>query len=427
MKFLKKFLRKNWVFLFLILIALPFRFYHFTYPILDSFNFRQAQTATIALNFYKNGINLLQTELDIFGIGKERFLTLEFPLYEAIVAILYKIFFVSDMWGRLVSIIVGFIGAWYLYKLVILLLKNNKIAFFSAFFYLFSPLNMFYQRTFMIEPTIIVLLLAAGYYFCHFVNYQDKKSYFLAIILLSLGFMHKGLYGPFWLLPMFIYYLRKQSFKKIMTIRSILLLLLPLLILFLWQEHVNKINTFAGHSFFTTTNPGHLEWNFGSLEERFSISGWQFRLQQVLNGIFLKPGLLLFLIGFLTVTKIDNSGFLLFWVISQAIYFVVLFRIQQQNYYQIIMTPVFSVFMSIGLLSLIDKINVIVKKFLSKAAKLLLFWPASAFSSFILKLNLTNRRRTHRAPSFESINKWPDYITTRQNCQHFGLAPFHKM
>src|SRR3989338_394070 len=353
----RRFIIIHKLFITLILIVVPFRLYHLTYPILDSFNFRQAQTATFALNFYKHGINLFRTELDIFCIGRQKYLTLEFPIYEALVAVLYKLLFVSDIWGRLVSITFGFIGAWYLYKIVGLLIRNKKIAVYSIFFFIFAPLNMFYQRAFMIEPTIIALLLAGTFYYLEWVNYQDRKSYFLALLLLTFGFMHKGLYGPFWLLPMVMYYLKKNSFKQIFSFKFLFVILVPLILLFWWQHHVNSINTYAGHVFFTLTNPGQIEWNFGFFTDRLSASEWSFRLHQVLNGIFLKPGLIFFIIGLFVVKKIDKSNFFLFWIISQFIYFVTLFRIQQQNYYQTIMVPAFSVLMAIGLSLTTDVIN----------------------------------------------------------------------
>ena len=102
-------------------------------------SFRQAQTATVALNFYKEGINPFKSQLDIFGMGKEKYLTLEFPLYQMIVAVLYRLFGVSDIWGRLVSVVFGFIGSIYLYLIVIALLKNTRLAVLAVFFFpLFS-------------------------------------------------------------------------------------------------------------------------------------------------------------------------------------------------------------------------------------------------------------------------------------------------
>lgn len=371
----KSFLKRNLV-LFLILIILPFRLYNIRQPLVNITNFRQAQTATVVLNFYKNGINLFRTELDIFGMGKEKYLTLEFPLYEAIVAIFYKIFFVHDMWGRVVSVIAGILGAIYLCKLVILLFKNKKLAFFSSFFFLFMPLNMFYQQDFLIETTVIFFILAGAYYFCHFVKYQNKLSSILAIFFLSLGFIQKGMYGPFWLLPLSWYYVRSfvpshlrgglvasghlaggTLFRINSYVKYILLVGIPLTVLFLWQRHVNYINTIHGHDYFTTYSKGQLLWNFGTLSDRISLSLWQVRLRQILNGIFLKPGLLMFLMGLFSLFRIKNKGFLYTWFFSQIIYFMIFFRIQSHIYYQMVMTPVISLFMAGGLIRVVGWIH----------------------------------------------------------------------
>lgn len=340
--------------IFFIAIFLPFRLYHLDYPLLDAFNFRQTQTATIALNFYKNGIDLFKTEIDIAGIGRERFLTLEFPLYQAIVTILYKSFFFHELWGRVVSISAGFIAALYLYKLVRLILRNDKLAVLSSFFFLAVPLNLFYQRSFMIEPTIIAVLLIGLYHYCQWVLKRDRLSFFASLIFLTLGFVQKGLYGPFWLLPMTVLYIKKYSLKRVFDFRFLIIALFPLLVLFFWQDHINRLNTQSGHYFFTSYNLGHLEWNFGTLRERFLWPLWEFKLKQVLNGLFLKPGLLFFMIGFLTLYKKDKYRFFYCWIFSQIVYFVVLFRIQQQNYYQLIITPITSVFIAYGLLSLVN-------------------------------------------------------------------------
>ncbi len=409
MKKIWQFIKLHKIFILLFLIAVPFRLYHLTYPILDSFNFRQAQTATFTLNFYKHGINLFRTELDIFGIGPQRYLTLEFPIYEAIVALLYKLFFVSEIWGRIVSITAGFTGAWYLYKIVDLLIKDKKIAVYSVFFFLFAPLNMFYQRAFMIEPTIIALLLAGTYYYLTWVNHQDNKSYFVALLLLTFGFMHKGLYGPFWLLPMVVYYLKKKSTKQIFSFQFLTVILVPLILLFLWQHHVNNINTYAGHVFFTLNNPGQLEWNFGFLADRLSLSDWSFRLHQVLNGIFLKPGILFFIIGLFVVKKIDKSNFFLFWMISQLIYFFTLFRIQQQNYYQTIMVPAFSVFMAIGLFEIIKEIN---RKILNKILNKRFYIHVSRLFLILLFSALIYKSWINTLPSFFIDWDWYQRLQT---------------
>lgn len=338
-------------------MVLPFRLYAITNPLIDAPNFRQTQTATVARNFYRNGINLFQTELDIFGIGNEKYLTLEFPLYEAIVTIFYKTFFFSEIWGRIVSVAAGFISGYYLYRLTKLVFRNNKLAIFSYLFFLFIPLNLYYQRAFLMESTVIAFLLSGIYYFCLWCETKKWQHYFLSMITLSLGFVQKGVYGPFWLLPMVVFYLKRYSFRKIFSTRLLLLFLIPLLSLFLWQWHVNLVNTANRQEYFTTTNISHLLWNFGTLEDRLSIKMWSDRLDLLLKGIFLKPGLLFFVLGIFAIFKYSNSNFLYSWLFSAIIYFVTLFRIQSHNYYQMVMTPPIAILIAAGLLSIVQIVN----------------------------------------------------------------------
>ncbi len=370
---------KRYIFFLLLLIILPFRLYKIDQPLVNITNFRQAQTATIALNYYQHGINLFQSELDIFGKGKEKYLTLEFPLYEAIVALLYKLFSSSDMWGRVVSLIAGIIGGWYLYKLVFLIFKDRILSFLSCFFYFFAPLNMYHQKDFLIEATVVSFLIAAAFYFCDWVKNSSSKSYFLAMILLIIGFIQKGMYGPFWLLPLSFYFLQKKQPDKSLMVRLILLVFIPLTALFLWQNHMNQVNIASGHEYFTTINRGHLEWNFGTIADRLSVSLWLFRLQNIINGIFLKPGILLFLIGLFAAKKLKNYRFLYFWFISEIIYFLLFFKIQSHIYYQMVMIPVISIFMASGLMKIGDMIDKLSIKYLKQ------FFIAIFLSFFIWK------------------------------------------
>lgn len=338
----------------LCFVFLPFRLHHITYPITDSFHFRQTQTATFAQNIYKNG-RVFPTSLDIFGTGKEKFLLLEFPLYEAAVAGLYAVFSPSVLWGRVVSIIAGFIGAIFLYRLVWVLTGYRKIGLYAAFFYLASPLSMFYQRAFMIDSAIITCLIIGLYYGASWIMEGGRMNFLLACLFLVLGFLQKGLYGPFWLLPLAGLYGGKMrnSRSKILQpkrfIPFLFLILIPLGLLFAWQAYVNAFNNAHGHVFFTTTDAGHLEWNFGLLSDRLSTGMWEQRGRQLLNGLLLKPGVVLFVTGLFIFRSVRRGSFFILWLLSQIVYFLVLFRIQAQNYYQLVMVPAVSVILGMGL------------------------------------------------------------------------------
>lgn len=359
----QNYLNNNLLLFLLIITVFLLRIYNIHLPLLDLHPFRQTQTAATARNFYLNGINLFQTELDVFGIGKERFQTLEFPLYQAIVTVLYKIFFINEIWGRLVSIFFGLIAGIYIYRLIKLVFHDRLWALLSAFFFLFAPLNIWYQRTFMIESCVIGLLLTGLYYYCDWIIRPTKRNFVLCVILLTLGFLQKGMYGPFWLIPMVIFFMNKYPLHRIIALRPLFVLFMPLFVLFLWQRHVNIINDFNGHGFFTTYNQGQLEWNFGNLSDRLSVSMWSVRFKQILDGILLKPGVIVFLVGLFSIRLLKNRKFLYSWLISQFIYLFIFFRIQSHNYYQMIMIPVVAIIMAFGLLTLAHNILILTRRF----------------------------------------------------------------
>jgi hypothetical protein len=209
-------------------------------------------------------------------------------------------------------------------------------------------------------------LLAGAFYFCDWVRNENKRSYFLAIILLVFGFVQKGMYGPFWLLPLVWYFWQKREQGKSSLTKLILLFFILLMALFLWQNHMNQVNIASGHEYFTTINRGHLEWNFGTIADRLSVSLWLFRLQNILNGIFLKPGIMIFLIGLLVAKKLKNSRFLYLWLFAEIIYFLLFFKIQSHVYYQMVMIPVISVFMAVGLLEVGNLIERLFIKYLKQ-------------------------------------------------------------
>lgn len=336
-------------FLLLIIIFLPLRLWNIRQPINLITEFRQSQTATVALNYYRNGINLFRSELDFFGQGPEKYLTLEFPLYEAVVATFYKIFWVQDYWGKIISVIAGFVGAYYLYRLVYLIFRKEKLAFLTCFFYLSFPINMYHQKDFLIESTIICFLIAGLFYFVNWFYTKKSINLFYGSILLSLGFIQKVMYGPFMLLPIiWLQWNKNKLWRKSGLLFTAFLF--PFLIFGLWQNHVDSINTAYGHEYFTSGNKAQILWNIGTVSDRLSISMWNFRLNNLLNGVFLKPGIPIFLVGLFASFFIEEKGFIFTWILAEVIYYLTFFKIQSHIYYEMVMTPVIAIIMAIGIL-----------------------------------------------------------------------------
>ena len=101
----------------ILIIAFIFRLYQINTPLADLHSWRQADTASVARNYVKNGIDLFHPVYDDLsnvqsGIDNPNgYRMVEFPIYNAIVAILYKIFpiFTLEIWGRLTTVIFSLI------------------------------------------------------------------------------------------------------------------------------------------------------------------------------------------------------------------------------------------------------------------------------------------------------------------------------
>jgi hypothetical protein len=338
-------LKKWWFVGVIICIALMLRLYHVTYPLLDTHNFRQTQTASVVRNYYKSGINPLTSKLDVFGVGKEENLILEFPFYQTLVALLYKIFYPSEIWGRLMSIFFGFLGAFYLFKLIYLLVDRNS-ALWSSFFFLFAPLNIYYHRAFMIDTTVVCLSIMLLYYYVHWIKTNNTASYVKGILAASIGFMMKSPYCGMLLLPIVYFKLKyDDGFRGLFKVKFLISIIIPIAIMFIWQGYAESVNFKSGHSFFTMSNPGYQHWFFGKLAYRLDSDYW-IKVLHVFNNEVLGNGLIIFfLFGLFLIPKLDNAAFFHLWLLAIFIYILIFFRmVATHHYYNMPVIPIASVY-----------------------------------------------------------------------------------
>src|SRR3989338_9879858 len=100
------------ILLLILSVGLFFRLYKINTPLADLHSWRQADTAAVARNFARDGIDLLHPRYDDLsgreaGIeNPEGYRMVEFPIYNAITALLYKSLpvFPIEIYARLTSI-----------------------------------------------------------------------------------------------------------------------------------------------------------------------------------------------------------------------------------------------------------------------------------------------------------------------------------
>ena len=164
---------------FILFVALLFRLYKINIPLTDLHSWRQADTAAVARNFVKSGFDLLRPRYDDLSNvqsgqnNPQGYRMVEFPIYNAIFACLYKIFpIVSlEMWGRLISVFFSLITIAILYYL--LLKESNRLAAFTgSLTYSIMPFFVFFSRVILPESTALGFTMLSVFFLYLFLRKQ---------------------------------------------------------------------------------------------------------------------------------------------------------------------------------------------------------------------------------------------------------------
>lgn len=342
---------RDYLFILLIIIlGVSVRLRNIDKPLIDTHDFRQAQTATVTRNFYTDGIDIFKSKLDILGTGKEQVLILEFPIYQAVVASLSHLIGYSDKLGKIVSIFFGVTSGLILMKIIIDHTGNRNLGFISLVFFLFAPLNIFFQQAFMIESMVIWLHLFSIWLWISYFKSAEFIYLISAIIVTSLGFITKSVYMifPFGIIAvLFMIYPGKKKIKIVPTIIS---LFIPLLVLFVWQIYSDNINIQNGNYFFASSSNGLKQWIFGSVADRMSLKEWGYRVKLLFQGMGLL-GLFFSIMGVLEIYINKNNKLnLIIWCSIIPLYMIIFFGVINQNYYFLPAMPVLAILSATGLL-----------------------------------------------------------------------------
>lgn len=329
-----------WAVAVFIVTFIP-RLYRIDNPVADWHSWRQADTAAVARNFIKDGMNLLYPQSDSFlalndkGLpNPNRYFINEFPFYNALVAGAYKIWGINEMFARLVSVVFASAGAAALY-LFARKLFGQKIALTAALIYALNPYNIYYGRVIMPDPIFVSLGVIALALFVF------RPWGILSALVFALSLLVKP-YAIF-LLPVFMY-LGKIKLRPILAWG--LTALLPFL---LWRWHVGN----------------HPEGSFASLwllngsHIRFSGAFFRWLIFERLNRlIFATGGFVLLVLGVITSYQHRSRWPIFIWLTVIAAYMSI-FAMGNvtHDYYQLPIMPVGAILFSFGFWQLIESSN----------------------------------------------------------------------
>ena len=151
---------------------------------------RQCDTASIARNFYYNGMNIFYPQVMQGGTTEGYIGGTEFQIYPFTVAILYQIFGVHEYLGRLVSILAFCGGAFFLYRLSRKYVDKTT-SLIALLFYTFNPYIFFYSRSFQPDSSMLFFSIAMLYFFSEWIDKGKWWRFVLMTLFATLAFLTK--------------------------------------------------------------------------------------------------------------------------------------------------------------------------------------------------------------------------------------------
>ncbi len=331
----------------ILLAAVLIRLYGIDRPLLDEHMFREGHSAMMARNYVERSVNIFEPEVD--GGGPERFLWLnEFPLYEYLVSILYRIFGVHEILGRLISVVSALGACWLIFEIgrrwqgVITGLS-------AALIFTFAPLSIYQGRAFQRQMLAIFLLLLCVDAFERWV--QNAKWFHYGIcaiagllaLLINIPTAYVGL-------PLAYIAWRRWGWSFLKRLEIWLLAILLLAPSIAWYSYATETSTaFSLEALDRKDFRNFGDWRYYLLwlDERFFASIWQ----QVNYGLLTWAGVIFTLFGLVLLPR-GRGRLPHAWLLAVLIYFILdvyPIMVQVHDYYFLNLLPPLALFGGFGI------------------------------------------------------------------------------
>lgn len=369
---MEKFIAK-YFFVFLIsigLLACVVRLYHLTYPVADWHSWRQSDTAAVARNFLRFGIDPLHPRYDDLSniqSGKDNpqgWRMVEFPIYQVIGAFA-KLSLPNiplEVLLRLVTIAAS-VGTTILVGLLVAQYINPFTGVLTSLLYAILPYSIYYGRTILPDPSMVFWSMLSLW----FVGRGKSTGWtVLAAIAGALALLSKPM-AAFLLIPIPYIVYRQSGFSRTSLLRLCTYSFISLLPLFLWRQWILRFPEGIPVS----------SWLLNSNGIRFKGAWfhWLFavRLGDLILGFW---GLIPFGLG-LAVSPDKKEGWIFRWLVLGSLLYLIVFATGnvQHDYYQILLIPAVAIYTAKGLASLLRrKLSGMIVASLSVAAMLGFSW-----------------------------------------------------
>ena len=181
--------RDHLPFLLILALGAALRLFHLTAPFVDAHAWRQLDTAAMARNFYEGSFIPFDPQVD-WG-GRYGYLEAEFPLIPALIAVVYKIFGLHEIVGRVIVIAFSLGLIWATYRLALVLDGRPSMARGAAFLMAVSPAAVFFGRIVIPDTPMVFFTVLALIGFAEYARAGSVRWMIVGAVALTLACLLK--------------------------------------------------------------------------------------------------------------------------------------------------------------------------------------------------------------------------------------------
>ncbi len=338
----------------ILLIAFYVRLYKIDNPVADWHSWRQADTAAVARNFFKESFNpFIPRYDDMSGVSEypvpnpERFRFVEFPIYNSLVYFGYLINgAVDERVARLISIIFS-LGSLVFIYLIAKKYFGEFVGILSSLIFAILPFNIYFSRVILPEPTLVFFSLGMFFFTDRWIRENKIDLMVTSIFFTICAFLIKPM-AVFYLLPLIYVFLQTEGKLFPIPKRYFIWGFLSFLPILGWRVWMNRHPEGIPAS----------DWLLNGNGIRFKPAFWRWIIGDRFGREILSvTGTFLFLIGLLVKPAL-KEGYLLHLLAFSSLLFLVIFATGnvQHDYYQTLIIPALVIFTAKGFKVLFDGI-----------------------------------------------------------------------
>ncbi len=326
---------------FIVLFGFCARAATYKTPILDHHAWRQADTASIARNFYRERFNILYPQIDERGAQPYGYVETGLELLAFLVAAISKVTGFHYQTGRLLSALF-FVGSTLLVWSFVTRRYGERCGLVAAFLYAFAfPLSAFIERAFMNESLLIFLSFVC---LRETQRYLDRSSWMSFMALVTASSLIAAVKLPYLIIwaPVMGLFIERDGRRTALRWELWSMMLVNLVVAGAWHLHAHQLAETTGLTF----------GMFDKLFDAGIVFSWLFplrMLERLVKDVLEPVGLLGAAAG-LWVAVRDRRWCEVLGIAGFGAYLLLVAKGNlQHDYYQLPLMPIGTVLAAVGL------------------------------------------------------------------------------